>query len=180
VLDSGAVKLVVSHKPGRKITMPVTLGAGGAYVACAWLEWPGGTIDGPFDGRVVVARPGQHARFWCGTTSQRLRPAQIHHSSCPVSFETIDGQVVYLSYWAQFTCTAPGHKTSHKTYQTSFPVFGMSSRSTFSGHYDQGTDVAAASARLKRKRGHGTLSESYTSGGFSCASGVIGFKVRSA
>jgi hypothetical protein len=56
----------------------------------------------------------------------------------------------------------------------------MSSSASFTDHFDLGTDRAAVSARLRRKRGNGTLSESYTSGGFSCASGSVGFRVRSA
>lgn len=178
--DPGAVKLVVLGKPGVKTETRLRLRSAGAYLACAWLEWPHGAVDGPFEGRMVVARRHQTPTYWCGTTAQHLRASQTHHASCAIEFATIDGQVVYLSYWAEFTCTAPGRRPSHKTYETSFPVFGMTSRRTFSGTYEQGSDHAAVSARLKRKRGRGSLSESYRSDAYTCASGVVGFKVRRA
>jgi hypothetical protein len=176
--DAGAVKLIVGAKRGVKTTRRVRLSSGGVYVACAWLEWSHGTIDGPFSGRVVVARAHQRPTYWCGNTSQRLRPSQTHHARCSISFETIDGQVVYLSYWAGFTCTASGHLPSHKIYTTSFPVFAMSAPKAFVGTYDQGSDHAAVDARLRRKRGRGTLSEEYRSDGYTCATGTVAFKVR--
>jgi hypothetical protein len=150
------------------------------YVTCAWLEWSHGAIDGPFAGRIVVARSDQRPTYWCGRTSQRLRGSQTHHASCTIGFETIDGQVVYLSYWARFTCTAPGRRTSHKVYTTSFPVFGMSSRSSFLGHYRHGSDRASVSAVLKRKRGRGAFRESYRSDAYTCRSGLVRFTVRRA
>lgn len=177
--DRGSVKLVTIDTSGAHTKSRLKLGAGGVYVACAWLEWPHGTIDGPFAGRVVIANPGQRATLWFGITKQRL-PRSKTHTSDPIVFQTIDGQVVNLSYWARYKCTAAGKNPSHPVFATSFPVFGMGSRGSFGDRFEQGTDVAVIGGRLKGRRGHGTFSESYTSDGFSCRSGTVKFKVRRA
>jgi hypothetical protein len=178
--DRHAVKLVTIRTPGSKTTSRVRLRADGVYVTCAWLEWSHGAIDGPFAGRLVVTRRHQRPTYWCGRTSQRLRGVQTRHASCTIAFGTIDGQVVDLVYWARFTCRAPGRRASHKVYNTSLPVFGMSSRRSFTGHYRRGSDRASVSATLTGKRGRGVLRESYRSGAYTCASGSVRFTVRRA
>jgi len=54
----------------------------------------------------------------------------------------------------------------------------MSSRKRFADRFEQGTDDAVVSARLKRKRGRGRLTESYRSDAYTCTSGAVSFKVR--
>jgi hypothetical protein len=153
------------------------LATAGAYVACAWLEWRHGTIDGPFAGRIVVQGAGQSPTVYYGTTSQRLPRSKLGASSA-IAFETIDGQVVNLSYLARYTCTRPGRRVTHPIFSTVFPVFGLSTATAFSDTFVQGTDRAVVSGTVSRRRGRGTLSEAYTSGGFSCSSGPISFTVR--
>jgi hypothetical protein len=175
--DRGVVKTFSSSTPSARTTVPVTLSRPGVYVACAWLEWPHGTIDGPFPGRFVVASSHQHAITYYGTTSQHLPRSKLR-SSYPIVFQTIDGQIVNLAYFARFTCTRTGRPSSRPIYTTSFPAFGLSSATHFGDTFVQGTDRAVVDGGLTSRRATGTLNEMYTSAGYTCRSGTVRFSAR--
>ncbi len=177
--DHGAVATLTGNVAGVRTSAPMKLTTPGVWVACAWLEWPHGTIDGPFPGRFVVAGAHQRATLYYGVTSQRLPRAKLK-SSYPIAFQAIDGQIVNLAYFARYRCTRPGKPASHPIYSTSFPAFGLRSQTGFRFTFAQGTDQAVISGRLSRRHATGTLSEMYTSGGYQCSSGAVTFTAQRA
>ena len=170
-------KFVIDGRRAARITTHAHLARAGVYVACAWLDWPHGTIDGPFPGRLIVVARHQHPVEYLGITSQRLERKQLR-SNYPISFATIDGQIVNLSYFARYTCTKPGSRPTHPIYSTTFPAFAISSHHRFLVPFDQGTDRASIGGKLTGKRARGSFSESYTSGGYSCSAGSVTFTAR--
>jgi hypothetical protein len=176
-LEPRGAKFVIDGGRAARITTHAHLDRGGVYVACAWLVWPHGTIDGPFPGRLIVVARRQHPVEYLGITSQRLKRRQLQ-SNYPISFSTIDGQIVNLSYFARYTCTKPGSRPTHPIYSTTFPAFAISSHHGFLEPFDQGTDRASIGGRLTSKRARGSFSESYTSGGYTCSSGSVTFTAR--
>jgi hypothetical protein len=177
--DRGAVKTIVVTTPDQRTSALVRAASPGVYVTCAWLEWPHGTIDGPFSGRFVVAARHQRAALYYGLTSQKIPRSKLR-SSAPIVFQTIDGQIVNLSYFARYTCTIPGKPTTHPTYVTSFPAFAQISPSLFGDTFVSGSDRSVISGHIRRRRATGTLSESYTSGRYRCRSGTVRFTARRA
>jgi hypothetical protein len=177
--DRGALQTIALTTPSRRTTSAVRVSAPGVYVACAWLEWPHGTIDGPFSGRFVVAGRHQRATLYYGFTSQKIPQSKLR-SSDPIVFETIDGQIVNLSYFARYTCTRAGKPPTHPIYTTSFPAFGQSSAAFFGYTFVSGSDRAVLRGHFGRRASTGTLSESYTSGGYRCRSGTLRFTARRA
>jgi hypothetical protein len=174
--DGGAVETITVATPDQRTTSSVRVAAPGVYVTCAWLEWPHGTIDGPFSGRFVVAARHQRATLYYGLTSQRIPRSKLR-STDPIVFQAIDGQIVNLTYYARYTCTRAGRPTTHPIYATSFPAFAQSSAARFGYTFISRGDRAVISGRLGR-RSRGTLSESYTSGGYTCHSGTVRFTAR--
>jgi hypothetical protein len=172
--DHGAVATLSAAVTGVRTSTVMTLTTPGVWVACAWLEWPHGTIDGPFPGRFVVAGRHQRATLYYGVTSQRLPRAKLK-SSYPIVFQAIDGQIVNLAYFARYRCTLPGRPSSHPIYSTSFPAFGLRSPTGFGFTFEQGSDRAVIHGQLTRRHATGTLSETYTSGGYQCRSGAVTF-----
>jgi hypothetical protein len=168
---------VIDGRRAARITTHAHLARAGVYVACAWLDWPHGTIDGPFPGRLIVVARHQHPVEYLGITSQRLERKQLR-SNYPISFATIDGQIVNMSYFARYTCTKPGSRPTHPIYSTTFPAFAISSHHRFLVPFDQGTDRASIGGKLTGRRARGSFSESYASGGYSCSSGSVTFTAR--
>jgi hypothetical protein len=178
-LEPRSARLIVNGGRAAKTTIHSSLPHSGVYIACAWLEWPHGTIDGPFAGRIVVAGHDQHPVQYLGITSQRLRRKQLQ-SNYPISFETIDGQIVNMSYFARFTCTERGKRATHPIYSTTFPAFAIAARYKFLDSFVQGSDHALIGGRVAGTRARGTFSESYLSGGYRCSSGTVAFSARRA
>jgi hypothetical protein len=177
--DRGAVATLSAMVAGVRTSTPMTLTTPGVWVACAWLEWPHGTIDGPFPGRFVVARRDQRPTLYYGVTSQRLPRSKLK-SSYPIAFQAIDGQIVNLAYFARYRCTRPGSPPSHPIYSTSFPAFGLRSPTGFGFTFAQGSDRAVISGQLTHRHAVGTLSEMYASGGYQCRSGAVTFTAQRA
>jgi hypothetical protein len=178
--DTGVVQVVVARKPAVRSTTMIRLARAGVYVACARLEWPHGTVDGPFVARVVVAARHQRAAAYLGATDQRL-PRSKTQSSYPIEFATIDGQLVNLYYYARFTCKRDGKPTTHPIYSTSFPVFGIGVGGRFADSFTFGNDHASITGRLRGGRASGSFSETYTTkDGYSCRSGSVAFNARRA
>jgi hypothetical protein len=177
--DQGAAATLSANVAGVRTRTLLTLTTPGVWVACAWLEWPHGAIDGPFPGRFVVAGSHQRATLYYGVTSQRLPRSKLK-SSYPIAFQAIDGQIVNLAYFARYRCTRPGRPVSHPIYSTSFPAFGLHSPTGFGFTFAQGSDRAVISGQLTRRHATGTLSEMYTSGGYQCRSGAVRFTAQRA
>jgi hypothetical protein len=175
--DRGVVKTITSTLANHRTTSSVRLAKPGVYIACAWLAWPHGTVDGPFPGRLVVAASHQRPELYYGVTSQKIPRSKLK-SSYPIAFEAIDGQIINLAYFARYTCTLRGKPSSHPIYSTSFPAFGMSSATRFADTFVTGSDHASISGHRRRRRATGTLSESYESGGYTCRSGTVTFSAR--
>lgn len=175
--DHGAVATLSAHVAGVRTTTLITLTTPGVWVACAWLEWPQGAIDGPFPGRFVVAGSHQRATLYYGVTSQHLPRSKLK-SSYPIAFQAIDGQIVNLAYFARYRCTRPGRPASHPIYSTSFPAFGLRSPTGFGFTFAQGSDRAVIHGQLTARHATGTLSEMYTSGGYQCRSGAVTFTAQ--
>jgi hypothetical protein len=168
--------LVVNADQRHSDRSAATISRGGVYVACAWLEWVHGTIDGPFSALFVVAQRGQRPASYYGETSQHL-PARAVAFAEPVAFDVIDGQIVDLTYWTRYTCTRPGKPTTHPVYSTTFPVFPIGPGGRFSDTYAQGSDQSQVSGRLAGGRATGSFSESYPSDGYQCRSGAVRFNL---
>jgi hypothetical protein len=175
--DRGALKTFTDTIAGHGTTAFARLATPGVYVACAWLEWPHGTVDGPFPGRFVVAGGHQRATLYYGLTSQKIPRSKLK-STYPIVFQVIDGQVVNLSYFARYTCTLAGKPTSHPIYTTAFPAFGLSTPLSFGDTFVSGSDHALVSGQLGGRLATGTLSESYRSGRYTCRSGTVAFTAR--
>jgi hypothetical protein len=171
-LEPHDAQLVIDDSHSAATTVKAQLRRGGVYVACAWLEWPHGTVDGPFSGRIVALSGHQRPRLYAGGTSQRLRSAEA------ISFETVDGQVVDLAYHARFACSRRGHATTRPVYETAFPEFGLGARGAFADTFVQGSDRAVISGRIGARRARGSFSETYPSGGYECRSGKVSFTAR--
>jgi hypothetical protein len=167
-------QLVIDNGHAATTSVSAKLGRGGVYIACAWLEWPHGTIDGPFTGRIVALAPHQRPVSYGGGTSQRL------HLADAISFETVDGQVVNLTYRARFACSRRGRATTHPTYATTFPAFSVGRGGAFSDVFVQGSDRATLSGRFHARSAHGEFSEAYPSGGYECRSGKVSFTAHRA
>jgi hypothetical protein len=167
-LEPRSAKLVVDDSHAASTNVSTTVRRDGVYIACAWLEWPHGTIDGPFEGRTVALAGHQRPAAYGGRTSQAARGAGI-------SFEIADGQVVELTYHARYTCSRRGHATTHPVYATTFPAFGVGRRGAFADRFVQGSDRANVSGRLHGRDFRGQFSEAYRSGGYSCRSGRVSF-----
>jgi hypothetical protein len=170
-LEPRAAQLVIDDGHATSATASAKVRSAGVYIACAWLEWPHGTIDGPFSGRFVALGRHQRPVEYSGGTSQRLRHAGI-------VLQAVDGQVVNLTYHARFACSKRGHKTSYPVYSTTFPAFGLSKGGAFADTFIQGNDHAKVTGRLRGRSTHGTFSEAYTSGGYACRSGTVSFTAR--
>jgi hypothetical protein len=170
-LEPRAAQLVIDDGHATSTTASAKVRSAGVYIACAWLEWPHGTIDGPFSGRFVALGSHQRPVEYSGGTSQRLRHAGI-------GFESVDGQVLSLTYHARFACSKRGHKTSHPVYATTFPAFGLTKGGRFADTFIQGNDHAKVAGRLRGRSARGTFSEAYTSGGYACRSGTVSFTAR--
>ncbi len=170
-LEPRAAQLVIDDGHAASATASAKVRSAGVYIACAWLEWPHGTIDGPFSGRFVALGRHQRPVGYSGGTSQRLRHAGI-------DLEAVDGQVVNLTYHARFACSKRGHKTSHPVYTTTFPAFGLARGGAFADTFIQGNDHAKVTGLLSGKTARGTFTEAYTSGGYACRSGTVSFTAR--
>jgi hypothetical protein len=170
-LEPRAAQLVIDDGHAASATASAKVGSAGVYIACAWLEWPHGTIDGPFSGRFVALGRHQRPVEYSGGTSQRLRHAGI-------DLEAVDGQVVNLTYHARFACSKRGHKTSYPVYATTFPAFGLTRGGAFTDTFIQGNDHAKVTGRLHGRAARGTFTEAYTSGGYACRSGTVSFTAR--
>jgi hypothetical protein len=167
-LEPRAAQLVIDDGHAPSTSVSAKLRRAGVYVACAWLEWPHGTIDGPFVGRTVALASGQRAAAYGGRTSQRARGTGI-------SFEIADGQVVDLTYHARFACSRHGRATTHPVYATTFPAFAVGHGGAFADRFVQGSDHATVSGRIHGRTARGQLSETYPSDGFECRSGKVSF-----
>jgi hypothetical protein len=175
-LEPPGAQLVVGGDHKLHDKTPASLARPGVYVACAWLEWRHGTIDGPFSTRFVVAARGQRAATYFGSTSQLLTGRQTSGAAA-ISLQTIDGEVVNLVYWARYTCTKPGATTTHPIYATSFPAFAVGPAGLLTGRYAQGTDAAMIEGAVTDSRAGGTFSETYTGSGYTCRSGTVSFDI---
>jgi hypothetical protein len=171
-LEPRSAQLVIDNGHAASTTVSPRVPRAGVYVACAWLEWPHGTVDGPFAGRFVVLSKHQRPVAFSGDTSQR--PSLSH----ALSFEMVDDQVVDFTYRARFTCTRHGRRTTHPVYSTTFPAFGTGRGGAFLESLVQGTDVASIGGRLGARGGRGTFREAYSSGGYKCRSGPVSFTAR--
>jgi hypothetical protein len=171
-LEPRSAQLVINDGHAPTTTVSAKLTRGGVYIACAWLEWPHGTIDGPFVGRIVALTAHQRPAAYGGHTSQGLRGAD------GISFDVVDAQVVDLTYHARFTCSKPGHNATHPVYATTFPAFAAGNRDTFADTFLQGTDRALVSGRIDGRHARGDFSETYESGGYTCRSGRVSFAAR--
>jgi hypothetical protein len=171
-LEPKTAQLLIDDGHAASATVSARVPRAGVYVACAWLEWPHGTVDGPFAGRFVVLSKHQRPVAFSGDTSQR--PSLSH----AISYETVDDQVVDLTYRARFTCTRHKRRTTHPVYATTFPAFGTERGGAFLESLVQGTDVASIGGRLGASSGRGTFREAYSSRGFKCHSGVVAFTTR--
>ncbi len=76
-LEPRAAQLVIDDGRATSATASAKVRSAGVYIACAWLEWPHGTIDGPFSGRFVALGAHQRPVEYSGGTSQRLAHAGI-------------------------------------------------------------------------------------------------------
>ncbi len=170
-LEPRGAQLVIDDGHATSATASAKVRSAGVYIACAWLEWPHGTIDGPFSGRFVALGTHQRPAEYSGGTSQRLSHAGI-------VLQAVDGQVVNLTYHARFACSKRGHKTSYPVYPTTFPAFGLTKGGAFADTFIQDDDHAKVTGRLGRRSARGTFSEAYTSGGFACRSGTVSFTAR--
>jgi hypothetical protein len=171
-LEPRSAQLVINDGHAPSTSVSAKLPRGGVYVACAWLEWPHGTIDGPFMGRTVALAAHQRPTVYGGGSSQGLRGAD------GISFELVDGQVVDLTYHARFTCSRRGHKNTHPVYATTFPALGVEDRDRFADTFLQGSDRAVVSGRIDGRHARGEFSEAYVSGGYTCRSGKVSFTAR--
>jgi len=171
-LEPRGAQLVIDDGHAASMSASATLRSGGVYVTCAWLEWLHGTIDGPFSGRVVVLRRHQRPVQYAGGTSQRLRRPDA------ISFGSIDGQIVNLTYHARFACSRRGHKTTYPVYATTFPTFGLAGAGAFADTFTQGSDRARIIGRVRGRIARGRFTEAYTSGGYECRSGEVSFSAR--
>jgi hypothetical protein len=175
VLEPPTAMLIVNGSRAPHASTPTKLMTAGVYVACAWLESPHGTVDGPFAGRVVIMAAHQHPTAYTGTTSQGLPASQLHGSHA-ITFDTIDHQIVKLSYFARYTCIRVGKPTGHPVYSTTFEVFGIDSTGQFVGTFAAGSDHAIINGQLRRGgAATGSFTESYMSGGYQCSSGAVQF-----
>lgn len=171
-LEPTDAQLVINDGHQASTDVSARVRRSGVYVACAWLEWPHGTVDGPFAGRFVVLSKHQRPLVFSGSTSQRPRVARA------ISLETVDQQVVDLTYRARFSCTRRGRRTTHPIYATTFPAFGSDPGGAFLESFVQGTDVASIGGRLGARSAHGTFREAYSSRGYECRSGLVSFSAR--
>ncbi|HTX47740.1 MAG TPA: hypothetical protein VMD48_15760 [Solirubrobacteraceae bacterium] len=171
-LEPKDAQLVISDGHQASTDVSARVRRAGVYVACAWLEWPHGTVDGPFAGRFVVLSKHQRPLVFSGSTSQRPR---LPHA---ISLETVDQQVVDLTYRARFSCTRPGRRTTNPIYATTFPAFGSVRGGAFLESFVQGTDIASIGGRLGARSAHGTFREAYSSRGYECRSGLVSFTAR--
>jgi hypothetical protein len=176
-LEPARAKLIVPGDRRSTDTTYVEVTRPGVYVACAWLEWVHGTIDGPFYARFVVAGAGQSAVGYVGETSQSLSSRERSDNPA-IKLQTIDDQVVNLVYWARYTCTRRGKVTTHPVYPTAFPAFAVSRGGTFTFTFAQGLDVAVITGRLTATGAAGSFAESYPSHGYICRSGAVTFTAK--